>query len=63
MLCLEDEISHLQKENSRIENQIFRMKGDMVMGEMMVGDMKGGLMGAEEDEEKDGRFTYLLPLI
>ena len=31
MLCLEDEISQLQKENNRIESQLFRMSGDMVM--------------------------------
>ena len=29
MMSLEDEISHLQKENSRIENQLSRMKGDV----------------------------------
>ena len=29
MMSLEDEISHLQKENSRIENQLTRMKGDV----------------------------------
>ena len=29
MMSLEDEISHLQKENSRIESQLSRMKGDV----------------------------------
>ena len=29
MMSLEDEISHLQKENSRIETQLCRMKGDV----------------------------------
>ena len=28
-MSLEDEISHLQKENSRIESQLSRMKGDV----------------------------------
>ena len=29
MMSLEDEISHLQKENSRIETQLTRMKGEV----------------------------------
>ena len=33
MMSLEDEISHLQKENSRIESQLSRMKGDVSSAE------------------------------
>ena len=33
LLSLEDEISHLQKENSRIESQLSRMKGDITGAE------------------------------
>ena len=32
-MSLEDEISHLQKENSRIESQLSRMKGDVSSAE------------------------------
>ena len=34
MMSLEDEISHLQKENSRIENQLSRMKGDVTSSDV-----------------------------
>ena len=37
MMSLEDEISHLQKENSRIENQLTRMKGDVTSSEVEAG--------------------------
>ena len=50
LLSLEDEISHLQKENSRIESQLSRMKGDIT--------------GAESEASSDDKvlkqfFSYL----
>ena len=37
MMSLEDEISHLQKENSRIETQLSRMKGEVSSAEADAG--------------------------
>ena len=47
---MEDEISHLQKENSRIENQLSRMKGDVTNAET----------DASSDDKVDFLEIYLL---
>ena len=50
MMSLEDEISHLQKENSRIENQLSRMKGDVTSSEVE----------AASDDKVDNQTVCLL---
>ena len=49
-MSLEDEISHLQKENSRIEKQLTRMKGDVTSSEVE----------ASSDDKVDNQTVCLL---
>ena len=54
MMSLEDEISHLQKENYRIEAQLGRMKGE-IPG-LLVGDPGAG------GQDKVGSWVNLVDL-